>query len=187
MPQTKKSKIAHIPLVGSKWQITINTNQTPEDGNLDLFTSIIANLVLSRNIFNFFKWKPDRDSSWILDPSLEQLYESTDDLSILSGVEIGHIHRKIHANITISLTHYHYFQLDIPKMIAWVEHVSGGRIRTPGKQFKVEQRSYWPTDRKYTIKDYGYLPEFSIHNKFYGPDGRSRVFNDEVSKNNDED
>jgi hypothetical protein len=135
--------------------------------------------MLSRNIFNFFKWKENKGDEWTHDPPIKQLLVSSDDLSMLSNVEVGPIHGKVHANITINFTHYHYFQIDIPKLRAWFVMKSGGRF-VPNIQ--LFERMLWPTDRRYTLKDYGYLNEFSIKSKFYDINGISRVYNEEVRK-----
>lgn len=171
-----KSKTAHIPLYGSKFFIVINTNQVH---HVELFTSMMKNLTLSRNILNFFLWKETKEDQWIKNPPIAQIISSMDDLSVTSGIEIGPRNHFVHANLTLATTHYHYLSFDIEKLRSWIVMKSGG-LFIPN--IKIEKRMMWPTDRKYTIKDYGYIPEFSIHNKFYDVDGKSSVFNDEVQK-----
>ena len=176
MPRTKAEKIEDIALYGSKWVLTVNTNQPIEYGNLDFFTSIVQNLVLSRNIYNFFEYKRTVESPWIRDPPVKELLSASDDLKMLSSIETKGIFGKVHANITISLIHFNYFRIDGQKLAAWFTMKAKGRFTIKGQQLHIKPRPLYPTDQKYNIKEYGVRNQFPIYSTFYDSNGKLKVF-----------
>lgn len=173
------SKTKHIPIFGSSWLVTINSQQPEDYGNQKLFESIMKNLILSKNFLHFFSWKATPDGEFNHDPPFEQILKSADDFSITGSVEIGDIHGKVHSHLTVNFFHYHYIQFNNQKLRRWFAEKSGGRI-VPNIIWKPNPLP--PGPRRYIIKQLGYLNEFSIHNKLYIKGQKTQVYNEEVEK-----
>jgi len=164
---------------GSSWLVTVNSQQPVDYGNQKLFESIIKNLVLSKNLLNFFSWKEDADGEFDHNPPFEEILRISDDFSVIGNVEIGDIHGKVHSHFTINYFHFEYVQFNNQKLKRYIIEKSKGKI-VPNIKWKPNPLP--PGPRRYLLKTIGETGEFSVHNKLYIKGQKSMVFNEEVEK-----